>query len=290
MFDQNSLLRRYLEHRSVYEALLWVALYLIEATANTVTAAMALRREHLSFVPWEPAAWEFSSCLALLALVPAVLAVERRYPFQWGRWTRSVGIHALATIPFSVVHVTTMVWLRKFVYALAGLTYDFGDVPRELTYEYLKDVRTYAFILCCLYVYRFILLQVQGEARVLSSEEGVPSPSSIDKLPGRFLVRKLGKEFLIAAADIEWLEASGNYVNLHVRGRTYPLRSTMTALEPCLDPKRFRRVHRSYIINLDELLEIEPLESGDARLTLRNGILVPCSRRYRDALRSAAAT
>ena len=103
--------------------------------------------------------------------------------------------------------------------------------------------------------------------------------------PDRFLVRKLGKEFLLAANDIEFLQASGNYINLRVRGRDYPLRATMAGLEPRLDPARFLRVHRSYMINLDCLAEIEPLETGDARLLMTDGTRLPCSRRYRAALK-----
>lgn len=68
--------------------------------------------------------------------------------------------------------------------------------------------------------------------------------------PERFLVRKLGRDFLVATADIEWIQASGNYVNLHVRGHDYPLRSTMAAIEAKLDPAVFVRIHRSYLVNL----------------------------------------
>ncbi|WP_346950161.1 LytTR family DNA-binding domain-containing protein, partial [Dyella sp.] len=103
--------------------------------------------------------------------------------------------------------------------------------------------------------------------------------------PERFLVRKLGKEFLVNASEIEWLQASGNYVNLHVRGRDYPLRSTMAGIEERLDARRFLRVHRSFAINLDYLAEIEPLDAGEARLRMRDGAVVPCSRRYRSQLR-----
>jgi LytTr DNA-binding domain len=264
---------------------LWVGYFLIQAMGNTVTVAMDFRREHLPFAPWEAAVWEFSSCLAMLALVPGVLAVEYRYPFRFGIWTRSLSMHALATVPFSLLHVSVMVVVRKLAYGFAGTTYDFGDTPRELIYEYVKDCRTYAWIVCCLYVYRFFVLQLQGEVRLLSAAEHSFSPLAIEERPERFLVRKLGKEFLVAAADVAWLEASGNYVNLHVRGRQYPLRSTMAALEPRLDPRRFRRVRRSYIINLNQLVEIEPLDSGDAVLRLKDGAQVPCSRRYREALR-----
>ena len=88
----------------------------------------------------------------------------------------------------------------------------------------------------------------------------------------------------MSASEVEWLQASGNYVNLHVRGRAYPLRSTMAAIEPQLDPARFVRVHRSHAVNLDHIAEIEPLDSGDARLVMKDGSSVPCSRRYRDGL------
>jgi DNA-binding LytR/AlgR family response regulator len=64
----------------------------------------------------------------------------------------------------------------------------------------------------------------------------------------------------------------------------------MTAVQALLNPEKFVRVHRSHIVNLDYLLEIEPLGSGDARLKLRDGTLVGCSRTYRDALRASVSS
>jgi DNA-binding LytR/AlgR family response regulator len=130
-----------------------------------------------------------------------------------------------------------------------------------------------------------LLLRLQGEARLLDAPDDETPPVEPVERPDRFLVRKLGKEFLVAANDIEFLQASGNYVNLHVRGRDYPLRTTMAALEPRLDPSRFVRVHRSWMVNLDEVAEIDPLDTGDARIRLRDGTQVPCSRKYRAALK-----
>lgn len=282
------LLDRYLRHRRLFEPLLVVLFILVEVSANSLTVIMDIHRQHLPLADWEPVVWEFSSGLVILALVPAVMALERRYPLRFAGWPRSLAVHLLATVPFSLVHVTLMVALRKLVYLALGHRYDFGNAPLELLYEYLKDWRTYFLVLGLLYVYRFFLLRLQGEASLLAPAEGAAAAEPEER-PERFLVRKLGKEFLVIAADIEWLEASGNYVNLHLRGRHYPLRSTMAALEPRLDPRRFQRVHRSYIVNLDHLAEIEPLDTGDARLRLRDGTQVPCSRRYREALRVRAA-
>ena len=64
----------------------------------------------------------------------------------------------------------------------------------------------------------------------------------------------------------------------------------MTAIQERLDPHRFVRVHRSYIVNLDFLVQIEPLDTGDARLLLNDGTRIPCSRRYRQALRGERVT
>ncbi|AMP13858.1 lytTr DNA-binding domain protein [Collimonas pratensis] len=127
----------------------------------------------------------------------------------------------------------------------------------------------------------------QGEASLLQ-EPDIGQPVESVERPERFLVRTLGKEFLLPAAEIEWIQAWGNYVNLRVRGHDYPLRSTMAAIERRIDPKRFVRIHRSYIANLDFVVEIEPLDSGDARAKLRDGQQIPVSRRYRDELRKLA--
>jgi hypothetical protein len=278
------LLQRYLPWRRWFETGFWVLKFLFAAAVNSVIVLLDIDRAGLGFAPWEPIVWEWSSNLVLLALVPAVIAFERRFPLHFGSLRRNLGWHVLASVAFSVGHVVAMVGLRELAYASLGGDYDFGPWPRELAYEYLKDGRTYAGILVTVLFYRFLLLRLQGEARLLAEPDEGPAVEPVDR-PERFLVRKLGKEFLVAARDIEWLQASGNYVNLHVRGHDYPLRITMAAIEPRLDPVRFIRVHRSYMVNLDRVEEIQPQESGDARLLMRDGSRIPCSRRYRPALR-----
>ncbi|WP_199100184.1 LytTR family DNA-binding domain-containing protein [Dyella sp. ASV21] len=233
----------------------------------------------------EPWVWEISSSLAILALVYPVVLATRRWPMRFDTWRRNLKVHLLLSVPFCLIHVGLMVALRKLAYGLRGYHYNFGDDwPLQLGYEYLKDIRTYFAFVGIIAFYGFVLRRLQGEASLLAEPDEGPPVEPVDR-PERFLVRKLGKEFLIAAREIEWLQASGNYVNLHVRGRDYPLRATMAGIEERLDPQRFVRVHRSYLVNLDYLAEIEPLDTGDARLTLRDGASVPCSRRYRALLR-----
>jgi len=261
-----------------------IGFWVLLAIFNTVFNSLVAQIDHARTAAWEPWVWEWTSSLVILALIPAVLAVERRWPFRFDTWRRSLPWHVLASVPFSLLHVGGMLGLRKLAYHLAGWHYHFGAWWPHFGYEYLKDIRTYFFIIALTCLSRLWLMRWQGEARLLVAPEEGPPVEPVER-PERFLVRKLGREFLINAREIESLQASGNYVNLHVRGRDYPLRATMAGIEERLDPLRFVRVHRSYFINLDHLAEIEPLDTGDARLKMRDGATIPCSRRYRTALR-----
>jgi hypothetical protein len=272
----------YQRWRRPLEVAVWLVFFALNGVFNSINS----RLDHPAAAAWEPWLWEWSSVLVLLALLPAVIALERRWPIRFDNWRRNLPLHLLFSVPFSLIHVGGMHMVRKLGYAIAGAHYDaFGGSWWVNTgYEYLKDVRTYFVIDGALVLYRLWLLRQQGEARLLAvPDEGAPV-EPVER-PERFLVRKLGKEFLLNASEIEWLQATGNYVTLHVRGRDYPLRATMAGIEERLDPARFVRVHRGYFVNLDYLVEIEPLEAGDARLQMRDGTKIPCSRRYRAALR-----
>lgn len=283
--------QRYQPWRRVVEIGFWVVLHVANALGNSITTLMDIRRAGLDtrFAAWEPAVWEWSSNMVLLALVPFVVWFTRRFPLHFDTWRRTLPLHLAASVAWSAVHVAAMVAIRKAVYAAQGSQYDFGPIGLEFFYEYLKDVRGYAAMVLVIEVYRTLLRRLQGEAHLLDAPDDGAAPAEPVERPERFLVRKLGREFLVNAADIEWAQAAGNYVNLHVKQRDYPLRTTIAALEQRLDPARFQRVHRSYLVNLDQVGAIEPLETGDARLHLRDGRTLPCSRTYRQALRGRVA-
>lgn len=266
--------------RRPFELGFWPVFAVVNTAFNGVIAQM----DNRSIPPWAPWVWEVSSTIMILALLPALIAALRRWPIGWETWQQNVPRHVLCSLVFSLIHVEGMVLLRKLAYIAEGDHYDFGHWWVRFGYEYLKDVRTYFSIIAGISFYRFWVMRLQGEARLLDEPDVGPPLEPVEQ-PERFLVRKLGKEFLLAAREIEWLQASGNYVNLHVRERDYPLRVTMAGIEARLDAQHFVRVHRSYVVNLDFLVEIEPLETGDARLLMRDGIKIPCSRRYRAALR-----
>ncbi len=282
--DNSRLLARYLPYRRYFEVGFWVLNFGLLVGVNVVIVMLDLERAELHFENWKPIVWEFSSNLTSLCLVPAVIYFERRFPLHFGVLRKHLSLHVLGSVVFSILHVAGMVALRKLAYASQSESYDFGNWPVEMGYEYLKDWQTYAGILFALALYRLLLLRLQGEASMLDTPDDGPALEPVER-PERFLVRKLGKEFLIAAAEVEYLQASGNYVNLHLHARDYPLRTTMAAIEPRMNPGKFIRVHRSYMVNLDFIKEIEPLDTGDARILMKDGSLIPCSRRYRAALK-----
>ncbi|MDB5870704.1 MAG: transcriptional regulator, LytTR family-like protein [Ramlibacter sp.] len=279
-------LELYQPYRRRFEIGFWVLVLAMQVVFNSIVTWIDIGRSARDVAFWQPLVWELSSNLAVGLLIPAIVAFDRRHPLHWDTLPRNLGWHLAGSVAFCAAHVGLMVALRYPAYALMGHTYSFGNWPTQLAYEYLKDVRSYALILVAVYSYRLVLLRLQGEARVLDEAEtaaGMPAAPPAPR-PERFLVRKLRKEFLIAAADIEWLQAQGNYLGLHVNGHDYLLRATLTDFLEQLDPARFARVHRSYAVNLDRVAEIEPMDAGDARLRMKDGTQVPCSRRYRDAL------
>lgn len=283
-------LARYQPIRRTVEVVFWLLVIGLQCLLNILVAVFDLRASGQATPVWHVVLWELSSHGVVLALIPALVAWERRFPLHWDTLRRHLPWHLLGSVVFSIIHVALMVAVRGAVHAALGERYDFGDWPVRWFYEYLKDVRAYALIVGTLMVYRWVLLRLQGEARVLDVPEVDPEATVVGALeppasrPERFLVRKLRSEFLIAAGDIEWVQAQANYVGLRVNGHDYLLRSTLADFSRQLDPALFVRVHRSYIVNLDHLREIEPQDSGDARLHMHDGSTVPCSRRYRDAL------
>ena len=114
---------------------------------------------------WKPFVWELSSVLVILALSPFIVRMERRFRLDTRPLRRIVLAHAAAAIVFSAVHTTSMVILRKIVYALAGDSYDFGNVFVGWFYELQKDVITYLTILLIVFAVREFKERRSGELR-----------------------------------------------------------------------------------------------------------------------------
>lgn len=265
----------------------WLVLFGSSAVSGTITNGIDAERYHVAFAAWQLATFEFSSAVVSLLALPFLLIACDRWPLHADTWRRRLPLYFLGSVAWCAFHVTGMNLIRMGVFHLKGMQYDPGSIDLLAIYEYLKDVRTFFMIVAVEHLVEWFGRRLKGEASLLAAPEEGPPVEPVDR-PERFLVRKLGQDFLVATADIEWAQASGNYVNLRVRGRDYPLRSTLAALEARLDPALFVRVHRSYVVRLAQVTSIEPLDAGDARLHMADGSQLPCSRRYRESLRAAA--
>lgn len=103
--------------------------------------------------------------------------------------------------------------------------------------------------------------------------------------PGHLLV-KVGENLqMVRTAEIRYVSAEGNYVRLHTLAGEFQLRERMVGIQERLDPARFRRIHRSHIINLDHVDKLLPWFAGDYLVMLRDGTRLSLSRTYRDAMR-----
>jgi two-component system LytT family response regulator len=126
------------------------------------------------------------------------------------------------------------------------------------------------------------LLELRG------GHEKSPAPAGGES-PGqpyltRLVVKNAGRVVFVRVDEIDWIEAADYYVRLHVARKTHLLRETMSALEDQLDPTRFFRVHRSAIVNLDRLVEIQPYFHGEHILVLQDGSKLKLSRSRKEKL------
>jgi two-component system, LytTR family, response regulator len=113
-----------------------------------------------------------------------------------------------------------------------------------------------------------LLSQVSGNARYIE----------------RLVTRSDGKIRIIRVDDIDYVEAAGNYAKIHLAGKMHLVREGMNSLESKLDPARFLRIHRSVIVRIDRIKELESLYQGDYVVVLHDGTRLTTGRKYRDAI------
>lgn len=100
----------------------------------------------------------------------------------------------------------------------------------------------------------------------------------------RLAVKTQGRVYFVAVDEVRWIAADGRYVLLHTDDQVHQLRESMQRLETKLDPERFARIHRSTIVNLDAVRELQPMFHGDYAVLLHDGTELTLSRSYRNRL------
>ena len=107
-------------------------------------------------------------------------------------------------------------------------------------------------------------------------------PGANGRFASRILVKLDGRMFFVKTSEIDWIEADRNYVRLHVGNTAHTIRERISHLEETLDPRVFARIHRSTIVNLNRVREMQQWFSGDYVVILEDGTRLRLSRHYRD--------
>ncbi len=116
-------------------------------------------------------------------------------------------------------------------------------------------------------------------------QNGRPAAAGREEPAGdRILLKSSGEIFFLKADEIDWIEAEGDYMKFHVGGRAHLMRETMARLEARLDPKRFIRIHRSTIVNIDRLRKLSPSFAGEYAVILHDGTKLKLSRGYHERI------
>jgi two-component system LytT family response regulator len=121
-----------------------------------------------------------------------------------------------------------------------------------------------------------------GDAVVNAVPGANAGAGATGRYASRILVKQDGRMFFVKTADIDWIEADRNYVRLHVGSTAHSIRERISGIEETLDPRLFARIHRSTIVNLNRVREMQQWFSGDYVVILDDGTRLRLSRHYRD--------
>ncbi len=249
------------------------AIAVLVGVFNVLTVLHDSGRDGDPLPAWEPATWEATSGVVIVALAWMPMLMVRRFPPTRRGWAVALAAQLAGTIAFSLVHIAAMVLLRHGVYALMGETYDFGPAASELPYEYRKDFLTYMLFAATFWI---------AERLARGFDQPAPSasrpPDTFDISEGQRLIR-------VDRADILSVQSRGNYVEFSLADGRQPLmRATLASIADALGDAGFLRTHRSWLVNARHVAEIVPAGSGDHELVLSSGAAVPLSRRQPEAL------
>lgn len=123
-----------------------------------------------------------------------------------------------------------------------------------------------------------------GDAVVNAVPGANAGAGATGRYASRILVKQDGRMFFVKTADIDWIEADRNYVRLHVGSTAHSIRERISGIEETLDPRLFARIHRSTIVNLNRVREMQQWFSGDYLVQLDTGVELRMSRNYREAV------
>jgi two-component system LytT family response regulator len=131
------------------------------------------------------------------------------------------------------------------------------------------------------------LVSTDGDASTAPAHAPVAAPQ---RHAERLTVKTDGRVYFVKSEAVDWVAAEGNYVRVHAGNTSHLIRETISAVEAQLDPSQFCRIHRSTIVNLDRIREMQAWFAGDYMIILKDGAKLKLSRTYRDRLQARLRT
>lgn len=248
--------------------LIVVAIGFAIATVSALTVIDDRARMGRPIPLWEPVVWETTSVAVLVLLTPGLLAVTRRWPPLRRPWRVVVPLHLAAAVIFSLLHVLGMGVLRWAIYEAVGGDYPPFDPLANFAYEFRKDLLIYIAIVGT-YAVWLRLTEPRPQAH--------GGPATLE-------VRDGARRFFLPLAEILWVEAAGNYVELHRADGSVLHRAPLAEMERQLAGAGFVRIHRSRLVRRSAVARADSKPSGDFTVQLADGRELAGSRRYRRPL------
>lgn len=267
------------EDRLIYAGVSAVAIVI--GVVGALSTADDLARRGGAYDPRTPLLWDMTSIAVIILLTPALLAIVRRIRREPALAVR-VALAVVTIFAFSAVHITGMVWLRKFIMFLAGGAYDFRFSIATVLYEFRKDAVT-----CFLIGGGMWLMDARREAHCALQVMAAPPAASPPSTPQTIWLRDGARSIRIEPRDILWISSAGNYIEYSLAdGSNHLIRGTLAAAESDLSRFNLARIHRTRLANLDRVSRVQSKPSGDFDLTFDSGHTVSGSRRYRSTVAS----
>lgn len=256
--------------RRISAGLAIAGVILAVVVVNALSAAHDTARRGGGYDLGPPLFFELTSGAVMIALLPLVRRAVHFLARQATRWQAAALAFGIA-IAFSGLHILGMVGLRVAGAALVGSSYDF-DWGNDLPYEFRKDL--------------LALLAIGAGFWLIGRRTRQPDAPA-DEAPEILWLKDGAASIRVEPRAVLTVTSAGNYVEYDVGDRRHLVRGTLTGEETRLAPYGIVRIHRTRLVNLARVVQVQPTPAGDFTLCLDTGATVAGSRRYREAVASA---
>jgi LytTr DNA-binding domain-containing protein len=206
-----------------------------------------------------------------LALLPVMAVARRAIALAAESQLLRLGLHAVAAFCVAL--------LQTAILAVLYASYYYGWSPLAY-YDVFRD-RMHTWFLWSAAIYPLLMVTVFPTPAVEAVEKTGPDVGT-NRFARRIIVKHDGKMGVVPVEDVDWIEAADNYVVVHTRVARHIVRTSLSRLAERLDPTAFVRVHRSTVVNVDRVREVQPWFQGDLVLILKDDTRLNIGRKYRD--------